>query len=375
MDNKAGLKFHMVNKQKQVLTESIDASVSGIIITNQQHPSHPIIYCNKAFEELTGYRQSEIIGKNSRFMQGDDRQQRSRFKLQKAIAAGLECQVEIVNYRKNGTLFWNELYIAPIFDDERSISHYIGVLKDITEKKLGGLAHRLEQVQNNQVDQLKADFITTASHELKTPLTSAKASIQLLGRLMDKQPADAKQQSLINQANASLHKLSSLMEDMLGASRQVADRLRHEHNQFQLSAVIQEVIGQFGPAAKQKIKMTGDLYFTITANKDQIKQVVVNILNNAVKYAPDSPYIEIALSQSDQEVNVAITDFGPGISPEIRPYIFNRYYRGKHSMLQISGLGLGLFVAQEIIQAHGGQLAVDSIEGQGSTFRFSLPLS
>jgi PAS domain S-box-containing protein len=162
----------LINGQSPPVTSGLDGSLSGIIITDFLQPDNPIIYCNKAFEQLTGYSREEILGKNCRFLQGDDRNQKGRYALKKAVLSGQECHVELVNYRKDGTLFWNELFIAPIRDGSGAITHYIGIQNNITERKLQGIMLKLQDLQSDKLRQLKDEFINTAGHELRTPLTS-----------------------------------------------------------------------------------------------------------------------------------------------------------------------------------------------------------
>jgi len=124
-----------ISGQTQLLDAAINASKSGIIITDWLQPDNPIIFCNKAFEEMTGYMQEEILAKNCRFLQGTNREQEARYQLQDALKKGEECNVEMTNYRKDGTIFWNELHIAPISDDDGIITHYIGIQNDISQRK------------------------------------------------------------------------------------------------------------------------------------------------------------------------------------------------------------------------------------------------
>lgn len=119
----------------ELLTKALDASISGIILTDNNQPDNPIVYCNTAFEKMTGYVRNEIIGHNCRFLQAEDRNQQERGILRKAIDEGTECTVEIRNYKKDGELFWNELYMAPVKNTNGEVTHFIGVQNDITLRK------------------------------------------------------------------------------------------------------------------------------------------------------------------------------------------------------------------------------------------------
>ncbi|RZM04704.1 MAG: PAS domain-containing protein [Pedobacter sp.] len=130
-----------------LLTKAIDASLSGIIITDNSQPDNPIIYCNAAFEKMTGYQRKEIIGHNCRFLQNDDRGQEARLVLRRAVDEGGECTVDIRNYKKGGELFWNELYMSPIKDEKGNVTHFIGVQNDVTRRKELEQQLRMKQSQ------------------------------------------------------------------------------------------------------------------------------------------------------------------------------------------------------------------------------------
>lgn len=361
--------------QSPPLTAGLEGSLSGIVITDFLHPDNPIIYCNKAFEQLTGYLQEEILGKNCRFLQGDDTRQKGRYELKKALLNGKECHVELINYRKDGTLFWNELFIAPVQDDSRTITHYVGIQNNISERKLKGIMLKLQSAQSDKLRQLRDEFIDTAGHELRTPLTSLKASLQLLGRLMEKDLTNARQQLLLNKANTKLNRLTSLVEDLLQVSKSESGRLLQQLSSFSLSALIETVIKDLEFNQKHELKVSGERDLEITADKEQLAQVMINLLNNAVKYTPAGGRILIEIEKLDNDVRVTVKDAGIGIPVDKLPYIFDRYYRGDHPVLNVSGLGLGLFTSKEIIKSHHGEMGADSQEGKGSTFWFSLLLS
>lgn len=133
----------------KLLKSALDSSISGIIITDNTQNDNPIIYCNKAFEALSGYSRDEVIGRNCRFLQGNERSQQARDDIRKAVAKGESITVELRNYRKGGELFWNELYISPITVDGGQVTHFIGVQNDITRRKNAeeNLRHEREQVE------------------------------------------------------------------------------------------------------------------------------------------------------------------------------------------------------------------------------------
>lgn len=118
----------------RLFAAAVDAASNGIVITDHLERDYPIIYCNAAFEQMTGYSQPDIIGHNCRLLQGDDRDQKGRQLIKAALSKGEGCQVEMRNYKKDGTLFWNELVLSPVKDSEGIVTHYIGVQNDITRR-------------------------------------------------------------------------------------------------------------------------------------------------------------------------------------------------------------------------------------------------
>ena len=130
-----------------MLLKAINASATGIIITNNLQPDNPIIFCNDKFLQMTGYDRSEMIKRNCRFLQGEDRAQEARWILKDAVLKGSPVCVELRNYRKDGSLFWNELYMSPVKNSSGEVTHFIGVQNDITRRK--NAEERLKTTQDN----------------------------------------------------------------------------------------------------------------------------------------------------------------------------------------------------------------------------------
>ncbi|GAB2703400.1 hypothetical protein GCM10027037_31500 [Mucilaginibacter koreensis] len=268
---------------------------------------------------------------------------------------------EIAVQPPDGERFYISINAAPIIDHQTgNITGGIGTFMDVTNRR-----NLLRQ---------REEFISIASHELKTPVTALKASLQLLDRMKDN-PAPEKMQKLIAQSNKSLHKLNSLISDLLDANRITQGQWQIHKTVFKLSDMLADCCNHIRTAGTHDIILKGDIDTEVYADEHQIDQVVVNFVNNAVKYAPNSRNIIIAAQKTPAEVKVLVTDFGPGIPPDKLPHLFERYFRADYSGLQFSGLGLGLYISKEIITKHNGQIGVDTEMGKGSTFWFTLPLN
>jgi PAS domain S-box-containing protein len=298
MSNRGIATLEQISGQTQLLNAAINASKNGIIITDWLQPDNPIIFCNKAFEDMTGYLQEEIIGKNCRFLQGEDREQKARYTLKNALQKGEPCNVELANYRKDGTIFWNELHIAPIKDNNGKITHYIGLQNDISQKKNKEISLRLELEKSQKIQLLKDEFISIASHELKTPITSLKATLQLMNRLIANSPAtDEKLVKLAQNGERYTAKLTHLVDELLDTTKAEHGELALNKKSFILADLINGCCSQLLLEGRYKIRYEGDHSVEICADEYKIDQVMINFVNNAVKYAPASEEIVITVER------------------------------------------------------------------------------
>lgn len=244
---------------------------------------------------------------------------------------------------------------------------FVGTSLDITKQKL------LDEATAELMKQ-KDDFISIASHELKTPITSLKAALQMIHRMKDN-PSPGVLSNMIELSTRSLDKVSILVEDLLNASRINHGQLHLNRGNFIIAEMIDSCCSHVRLNGQYSILTTGDVSLSVNADKDRIEQVVVNFVNNAIKYAPESKKIEINILKVDETVKVSVTDAGPGIPAEKIPHLFDRYYRADERGLQYSGLGLGLYICAEIIKKHEGTIGAESTEGKGSSFWFALPVN
>ncbi|WPV02886.1 ATP-binding protein [Mucilaginibacter sp. cycad4] len=261
----------------------------------------------------------------------------------------------------NGSLRWIRAQGKVYYGSINKPLRILGTLLDITEFK--------------HLQQQKDDFISVASHELKTPMTSIKASMQLLDRLIKVDPSSDKIPQFISRGNSSLNKMQQLVDSLLNVSKITAGQLALHKTRFLAAQMINECCDHVRLAGTHELELTGDTDLELYADRQRIDQVVVNFVNNAVKYAPDSNRIVINISKQGNMAKISVQDFGRGIPPENIPHLFERYYRVDTSGIQYSGLGLGLYISAEIIELHGGEMGVESEVDKGSTFWFTIPLN
>jgi len=237
---------------------------------------------------------------------------------------------------------------------------------------VGGVSTFMDVTNRRIATQQKDEFLSVASHELRTPITSLKTALQLLDKLKDN-PTSELLPTLIDQANKSLNRVSILVSDLLDATRITDGQLHLNKKPFMLSELIDESFQHIRSEGVYTI-ITNGTDLQVYADPDKIDQVMINFVNNAMKYAAASKTIRVSITKVDNKAKVALTDNGPGIAPEKLPYLFDRYFRADDTD-QHSGLGLGLYICSEIIKRHDGEIGVQSEPGKGSTFWFTLPLA
>jgi len=261
---------------------------------------------------------------------------------------------------------WIKFKGKAYFNAEGVAYRLVGTSVDITVQKI------LDQATKELLKK-KDDFMSIASHELKTPITTLKAALQLLDRMKDN--PNQMFTKLIEQANKSMERVTTLLENLLNTNKLNEGQLHLNKTSFTIAQMVADCCQHIRIAGSYEIITEGDKELQIYADAGRIDQVVINFVNNAIKYAPDCKQIYVSIEKIGQFAKVSVRDNGPGIPPEKLPYLFDRYYRADSSGMQYSGLGLGLYISAEIIKRHNGHIGVDSEMGKGSTFWFTLPLA
>jgi two-component system, OmpR family, sensor histidine kinase KdpD len=226
-----------------------------------------------------------------------------------------------------------------------------------------------------RTDELRAALLSSISHDLRTPLASIKAAAGSL-RQHDVAWSDAERDAFAATIEAESDRLNRLVGNLLDLSRIEAGVLRPEKEWYPLSALVEDVLGRLGPlAAEHPIAVdVPDTLPPVLLDYVEIDQVLSNLLENALKYTPPGTPIRVAAHVAGAALTVEVADAGPGIAPAALPRLFEKFYRAASGPGQPRGTGLGLAVARGLVEAHGGRLDVTSALGQGTCFRFTLPL-
>jgi len=216
------------------------------------------------------------------------------------------------------------------------------------------------------------EFISIASHELKTPITTLKASLQLMKTFIPQ--SDSILAKLHEQSDRSAGKINDLVKDLLNAGSIKEGQIRLNISCFSVQDLLLNTCPHVTATGTHNLVVNCPHDLTVFADEHRIDQVLVNFVNNALKYAPMSKDIFLTGEKIGDEIKISVRDLGPGIPPDKLPYVFERYYRVSHSSSSYTGLGLGLYISSEIIKRHDGRIGVDSVLGEGTTFWFTLPV-
>jgi signal transduction histidine kinase len=222
-------------------------------------------------------------------------------------------------------------------------------------------------------DRQREDILNFVAHELRNPLTNIMLNIDWVDGLIKERGLEDMGE-FINRTKRNAERLKKLINELYKSTKLISGNYDLQREAFELDALIEECIHSMTQAhPKYSIVATGVKDIRLSADKDKVMQVLTNYLSNAIKYSDGSTHIEVVVSIREDSVVVAVVDKGKGIPAGELPYIFNRFYRAEKTR-SLEGLGVGLFLSRQIIEAHNGRTWVESEEGKGSTFYFSLPL-
>jgi chemotaxis family two-component system sensor kinase Cph1 len=360
------------------LWKAVECTRSSLIVTDARAPDHPIVYCNQAFLDLTGYQESEILGHNCRLLQGKDTDRKAIAKLRQAVARRQHCKIIIKNYRKDGTAFWNDLVVSPVTDDAGEVTHFVGLQLDIThrityEEQLKRSQKSLER-SNKELEQ----FTYAASHDLQEPLRMISSYLQLIrDRYHDKLDEDG--ETFIHFATEGAERMQALVNDLL-----LLSRIRTTARGFKtesLESILDDTLANLQTAIQDSgAVVTHDPLPLLDVDRSQILQLFQNLISNAIKYrrSGEKPIIHVGAQKKRGNYEIFVRDNGIGIDPDYHKRIFGVFQR-LHTRSEYPGTGVGLAICAKIVERHGGQIWVVSAGANGtdspsgSEFRFTLP--
>ena len=406
-----------------MLAAVVEASGAGIVVNDATRPGQPIVYCNRAFLEMVGYRADEVIGRDSSFLQGSDTDPQTAAAIRAALAEARPLSVEVLNHRKDGSAFWNALTLRPVPGPDGTTRWITASCADVTRshrseqelrtaeeqltrlaaetfalaEKLDGAREEAEaaQMAAENASRAKSRFLAMMSHELRTPMT---AVIGMGDLLMGTELSD-QQKSFVRTLRSSADTLMTILNDVLDFSKIEAGQLMLEEIDFSLPRLVDDVVQLFLVRAAAKglslsASIADDTPRHIRGDPTRLRQVLFNLVSNAIKFtergaieiavwSPDPPPApsggQAAAEGATAPVSMPVTlrfeveDSGIGITAEQRTRLFDAFVQADASTSRkYGGTGLGLAICKRLVEAMGGEITVASVPGRGSTFRFSI---
>jgi len=340
---------------------AMDEAPVGITISNPSLEDNPVVYANDAFERITGYPVEEVVGKNCRFLQGEDTDPETVAQMRRAVDNWEPVTVEVRNYRRNGEEFWNQVTIAPIYDEEGEPSHYVGFQQDVTDRK------RAEESLETERNRL-ALLNQIVRHDIRNDMAVA---LGWGGELADRIPdedADAFERVM----TAATH--TKELTEAVGDLAQILGTNDPELEPIALDDVLRREIERVRSnfdyrSAEIDIRGDDDLPGVTVRASSILSSVFGNLLDNAV-FHNDKADVEIVVDVvvNEETVVVRIADNGPGVPDSRKRGAFGRGEKG----LESSGSGLGLYLVDNLVETYGGQVWIEDNEPTGAVFCVEL---
>lgn len=371
--------------ERHRLERIIGSMAEGLLITDQ----HGVVTSlNRSAEQLLNQVQIDLG-------------QEQPLSLRKLASAGeiawLNELADLVDYTLAGHTVLNQELNAGVSGDTIPLTLSVSAAPlneadPLSTRPVGVVAVLNDITSSKQIEKLKDEFVSVVSHELRTPLTAIKGYTQHLMRRLERRLREKRQATALDPlqkeppesydlrslqiVQSQSEQLERLVNDLLDLSRAQWGEMNLQYSSFYLADALTERV-QLAQVSAEEHTITLDIQVQdsrIVADKLRISQVIGNIMDNAIRFSPQGRQVIVVLKEQNNEYLVSITDQGIGVSPEYIDHIFERFYRVRNTASrQYSGIGLGLFVARAIVEAHGGHIWVESNEGLGSTFSFTLP--
>ncbi len=357
------------------LAEAVASAPTGVVISDPNLPDCPIVFANAAFHRISGYPPEEVIGRNCRFLQGRGSDPKAVAAIRRALAEAKPIDIRLVNYRRDGRRFVNELHISPVFGPDGALRYFMGIQHDVTEQVRAEEAARRARRAAERANAQKSDFLAFVSHEVRTPLNGVLGTLSLL---LDT-PLDSEQRAYAETARRSGETLLWTVNELLDLSRIEAGELELEEIAFDPGQPLREVLAlQAAAAADKGLRLTGTVDAALPArvlgDPRRLRQVLMNLADNAIKFTGCGA-VEIRMEKAEGRIEVSVRDTGPGLPPALRKRLFRRFQQADAGTARRhGGSGLGLMICRRLVGLMGGEIGVESEPGRGSVFRFHLPL-
>jgi PAS domain S-box-containing protein len=337
-------------------------------------PDGRVMTWNPGAERIKGYKAGEIIGQYfGRFYPAGTPRAKLDGELRYAVEHG-QFEEEGWRIRKDGSTFWANVVITPLYEGQDLIG-YIKVTRDLTER-VRHEQERAELAANEAAARAEVaardSFLSVAAHELKTPLTSAKAAVQLLKRSFRKRSdLDATQARSLQLVDEQTEKLARLVSRLLETVQIQGQRFALFKERTDVAELVGSAVSRLEAPSGDVIALTAPTSLFADIDPLRFEQVLTNLVGNAIKFSPPGEPVSVVLEERPSQFRLIVSDRGPGVPEGLRDRLFERFFQANPDR---SGMGLGLFITKEIVDRHGGSITADFPSSGGSRFTVSLPI-
>jgi PAS domain S-box-containing protein len=375
-------------EQGMRLRESALRSIAqGVFITDPGRADEPITFVNAAFEQMTGYTRREAKGRYIDFLGGTETNPDAIARLREAFNKDTEYTTELLLYRKDGTPFWATVSLAPVADSRGRLTHFVGVITDVTERRRAEeeLTHAKEEAeaareQSEAANVAKSQFLANMSHELRTPLNA----VIMYSELLEEEAVDAGVERFVpdlEKIRAAGKHLLALVNGVLDLSKIEAGKMELFLETFDVAGMAQDVATTVGPMLEKKSnKFEIDCapgLGVMHADLTKVRQILFNLLSNSSKFTENGTIrLQATRDDADQSgrITFKVTDTGIGMTPEQVAKLFQPFTQADASTTRkFGGTGLGLAISRRFCEMMGGEITVTSEAGKGSAFTVMLP--
>ena len=363
------------NNQEKIrqLSQAVEQSPVTILITNKKGE---IEYVNPKFTETSGYRFDEIVGQNNRFLKSGYTSKEEYKQLWQTLADGKEWHGEFHNKKKNGELYWESASISPIVNAQGKITHFIAIKEDITNRKIA--EQELVKAKNKaeESDRLKLAFLANMSHEIRTPMNGILGFTELL-----KEPklTGEEQQEYIKIIEKSGKRMLNIINDIINISKVESGQIDVSLSETNVNEQLEYLNTFFKPETKLKgielivPKKLSPKECMVSTDKEKIYAILTNLIKNAIKFTVAGS-IEFGCERKGENIEFFVKDTGSGIPKSQQKMIFERFRQANETITRThEGSGLGLAISKAYVEMLEGKIWVESEEGKGSTFFFTIP--
>ena len=352
---------------KDIFFAAVQMSRMPVCLTDPHGPDNPIVFCNQAFEQLTGYGQHEVIGRNCRFLQGETTDPKAVAEIARALAAGEDVHQELVNYRKDGTSFWNALFVSPVINTRGELVYHFASQFDVTRRREAEAV-----LQQSQRMETLGSMASSLAHEFNNLMTVVLANLECL----EGEVASDRGRRSVRRATWGAQRAARLTGQMLSFARRQFhdDRVVDIHGTLSGCDGLLEQMAGTGVAVR--LALAQDAMFA-SLDASQLELALLNLVRNAADAAPGGGEVVIATRLRHDDgldgpaaVEIAVADTGTGMTPEVARRATEAFFTTKPPG---KGTGLGLSMVKGFVQQSGGRLELQTGAGTGTTIRMVFP--